>query len=176
MQMAAKKTPRKRLKKAELKEVLDNYGADLQAMTKIKPQMFETLQIATMISTLPSRKWNAAQAIVNATILKKDAEQTVKRERAKAMLIASHSRDAKGLTNAEDRKAFVDDQVTVQNAEIDLINADAELSAAKLGYECLDDLFTAGKKIMDWLSEQDRATQQYNRFADEAKRHGAPKQ
>lgn len=170
--MAAKNTPRKRLKKAELRQVLDEYAIDLEAMTKIKPQMFDTLQIATMISALPARKWNAAQKQIEATVTKKDAEQAVKRERAKAMLIASHSREAKGLTNAEDRKAFVDNEVAVQNAEVELINADAELTAAKLGYECLDDLFTAGKKIMEWLSEQDRATQQYSRFADEAKRHG----
>ena len=36
--------------------------------------------------------------------------------------------------------------------------------AAKLAYECLDDLFTAGKKIIDWLSDQDKAQQDYAKY------------
>jgi hypothetical protein len=160
-----------KLANTELKEILDTYDKDFQALVKIKPKQFDTTTVATMISAIPERKWNAAQGVVNATIAKKDADNRLKAVKATKMLEASYNRDKEGLTAAEDRKAYVENHQDVQSAEIDSINADAELLAAKLAYECLDDLFTAGKKIMDWLSEQDRATQQYNRFADEGRKH-----
>ena len=153
-----------------LKAKLDGYKHTIEGLVYIKPKQFETVRVATMISATPARKWKAAQAVVDATMAKKEADNALKVLRATKMLEASNGRDAKGLTNAEDRKAYVDNDARVQQAEIDAINTDAELLAAKLAYECLDDLFTAGKKIMDWLAEQDRAQKQYDRFANEGRR------
>lgn len=156
---------------AELQETLDQYGKDLKALISVKPKQFETLQVATMITNLPERKWNAAQAVVNNTIAKKDADNKVKVAKATAGLVASASKTSLGLTSATDRAAWVDSQQDVQDAEIDAINADAELLASKLAYECLDDLFTAGKRIMNYLVEQEKQTKEYGRYADEARKN-----
>lgn len=159
-----------KLKKSELQAVLDEYDKDMKALVSIKPTQFDTLTIASMTRAIPERKWNAAQAVVNGTKLKKEADNRLKVIKATKQLEASHNKDKNGLTAAEDRKAFVDNHEDVKAAEIDCINADAQLMAAKLAYECLDDLFTAGKKIMDWLTDADRATRQYDRFNNEARR------
>lgn len=162
-----------KLATTELKGILDNYDRDITALVKIKPQQFDIVAISTMIRETPQRKWNAAQGIVNATIYKKDADNKLKVAKAVEMLKASKNRETSGLSNVDDRKAHVDSLPDIQSAEIDAINAEAELLAAKLAYECLDDLFTAGKKIMEYLVSQERATNQYNRFVDEGRRGGA---
>lgn len=161
----------KKLKETRLQTTLNAYAKDLKALSTIKPKQFDILTVATMISSTPQRKWNAAQAIVNATVEKKECEGRLKVLKATKMLEASSAAKKGKLSNADDRKAYVDNDKAVQAAEIDLINAEAELAAAKLGYECLDDLFTAGKKIMDWLSEQERATKQYDQYVAQARRH-----
>lgn len=158
---------KKYIKNSRLETTLTNYGNDMKALTNIKPQQFDINTVGTMIISTPNRKWNAAQAIVNATVAKKNAELNLKKIKAIKMLNASNTDLKVKLSNADDRKAYVDNDADVQAAEIELINAEAEFTAAKLGYDCLDDLFTAGKKIMDWLNEQERATQQYNRYIKE---------
>lgn len=151
----------------EVKETLNTFGSDIKSLVNIKPQQFDIVTIATMVRSTPERKWNAAQSVVNNTILKKSMEQKYKTLKAQKMMLAKNNETLKA---APDRTAWVENQEDVQQAEIALINADAELQAAKLGYECLDDLFTAGKKIMDYLVEQEKATQQYNRFVDEGRK------
>lgn len=154
--------------KTDLQTMLDLYQKDINELVKIEPKQFDVLRIANMVSSVPPRKWNAAQGVVNATIAKKAADQTLKKVRAKKMLMA---RNDQSLKAAPDRTAWVDSQADVETAEIDVINADAELTAAKLAYECLDDLFTAGKKIMDYLVKTEEATRQYNRYAEEGRRN-----
>jgi hypothetical protein len=156
------------LRRNLLKATLAEYDKDLKDLVNIKPVQFDTARIATMITSTPPRKWHAAQGVVDATVRKKQAEQTLKAIKAKNMLVA---RNNTALTAATDRTAWVDSRPEVQAAEIDVINADADLTAARLAYECLDDLFTAGKKIMDYLNAQDRATRQYNKFVDEGSRN-----
>lgn len=155
---------------SELDKILEQYENDIRELTNIKPQQFDILKISTMITRIPQRKWNAAQSVVNGTISKKTAEKNAKTIRATKMLSASRMKTQKGLSSAEDRRAFVDNDEEVQAADLTVIEAEAELLAAKLGYECLDDLFTAGKKIMDYLTEQDKAQRQYDRFVDEGNR------
>lgn len=155
---------------SDLKTTLDEYAKDLKALTGIKPQQFDIVQVSSMIRAIPERKWNAAQAIVDATVTKKTADGNLKAIKATRLLEASRGKEATGLSNAQDRSAWVDSQPEIQEAELEVINSEATLLAAKLGYECLDDLFTAGKKIMDYLVEQEKATKQYNRFVDEGRR------
>jgi hypothetical protein len=160
------------VKNAKLKKTLDTYARDITAMTNIKPKQFEGGAIANMIASLPERKWNAAQAIVDFTDESKQLKQYIKGIRATKMMEASSDAHKARLSNAEDRKAYVENDEEVQKAEIDLINAEAQLVAARLAYECLDDLFTAGKKIMDTIVKQDLAERQYDRFKqDGSNRH-----
>jgi hypothetical protein len=159
----------KYLKNTRLQNTLDSYAQDLKDLAATKPQQFDILTVSTTITKLPPRKWNAAQAVVNATVEKKECESKLKRVRAVKMLEASKTDKKTRLSNADDRKAFVDNDPAVQAAEVDLINAEAELTAARMAWECLDDMFTGYKKIMDFLVDQERATKQYNRFVDEGR-------
>jgi len=152
------------VKNKGLQKTLATYAKDMSEMTHIKPKQFEIGAVANMITSLPERKWNAAQAIVSATDEKKNLEQQLKAKKASLMLEASHSGMKTQLSNADDRKAYVDNNEDVQSLEVDLINAEANMLAAKLGYECLDSLFTSGKKIMDWLGEQEKATRDYSKY------------
>lgn len=155
---------------SELQQTLQGYSDDIKGLINIKPKQFDIMTISTMISSLPERKWNAAQAVVNNTIAKKASDNTLKVAKAKATLVASTNKIELGLSSADDRRGWVDSQTDVQQAEIDSINAEAELIAAKLAYECLDDLFTAGKRIAQYLVEQDKQTKEFERFSNEGSR------
>ena len=153
---------------SDLKEMLAKFDADIKEATKVKPQQFDIVQVATMISSLPQRKWNAAQARVDATIAKKNAQANLKALKASKMLEARNRTDLKA---APDRQAWVDSHQAVQFAEVELITADAEETAAELAYGCLSDLFDAWRKIMNYLIDQERATKEYDRFANDARRN-----
>ena len=151
----------------DLKIKLDLFSKDMKELTKISPKQFEIASVAHMIAETPPRKWNAAQQVVNATLLKKSADQKLRKVKAQKMMIARNMDDLKA---APDRTAWVDVQPEVEAAEIEVINADAERMAAKTAYDCLDDIFSAGKRIMQYLIEQEKSTGEYNKFANEGKR------
>ena len=148
-----------------IKQSLEEYSKDIKALININPKQFDIVRIATMINALPERKWNAAQSVVLNTIKYKAAVREAKTIRATQLLRVNQSQNKKNLSNAADRSAWVDSQPDVQNAETTVIDTEAELLSAKLAYDCLDDLFTAGKKIMDYLVEEERATKQYGNYA-----------
>lgn len=153
---------------SDLKHMLDKFTADIEQAVKAPSKQFDVIQVAAVISSLPTRKWSAAQARVDATIAKKAAQQKLKALKASKMLAAKHDSTLKA---APDRTAWVESQADVQQAEIELINADAEETAAELAYECLDDAFTAHKKIMDYLTDQAKALRDYDKFVDAARRN-----
>ena len=152
----------------DIKQQLDQYTLDLKKLVNIKPKSFEIAQVANMVTSIPERKWNAAQAVVLATLAHKDAKNTLSSLKASKMLQANQNKDKYG--SAEDRKAYAETHPEVIQAGTDLLNAEAEKLSATLAYECLDDLFTAGKKIMDYLSEQDKAEKQYQKYSSEGQK------
>lgn len=141
----------------------------MKRLTNLKPKMFEANQIAHIIQATPERKWAAAQAVVNWTDKVKDAKREVKKVKAAKRLEANNNKEI--YPASDDRKAFVENHEDVEKAEIELIHAEAQLTAAKLAYECLDDLFTAGKKIMEYITKQDLAERQYDRFVNEGRKN-----
>ena len=149
-----------------LKEQLDEYSADIKKLTNINSKQFDVGQIANMVTSVPERKWNAANAIVNATVAFKDAKASHRTIKSLKLLEANKMKDQYG--SADDRKAYAEQHQDTIEAENKMLQAEAQLLAAKLGYECLDDLFTAGKKIMDYLTDQEKATRAYERFNNEA--------
>ena len=144
------------------KQELELFKLDMDKLINIKPKQFEVAQVAHMVTAIPERKWNSAQAVVNGTIAHKDAKAKLKRIKAQKQLEANANKETYG--SAEDRKAYTENSREVQSAEVDLINAEAELLSAKLAYECLDDLYNAGKKIMSYLLAQNKAEDDYNRY------------
>ena len=161
------------VKNKGLQKTLATYAKDMGEMTHIKPRQFEGGAVAHMISSIPERKWNAAQSIVNGTDETKQLKQQIKACRAVKMMEASSDALKTRLSNADDRKAYVENDEEVQTLEVDLINAEANLVAARLAYECLDDLYNAGKKIMDTIVKQDLAERQYDRFRNDGAPHNS---
>jgi len=152
-----------------LEDRLKQYETDIKKLVNISPKQLEVAQVAHMVTSIPERKWNAADALIKATDLHKTAKSKLKTVKATKVLEANQNKDKYG--SAEDRRAFAETHPDVLEAEEELIAIETELLAAKLGYECLDDLFTAGKKIMDFLTDQARATREYDRFANEAQKN-----
>lgn len=150
---------------SDIKREIELYKLDIKKLINIEPKQFEVAQVAHMVTAIPERKWNSAQAVVNGTIAFKNAKNNLKTVKAKKQLEANANKER--FSSADDRKAYSETHVDTQRAEIELIDAEAELLSAKLAYECLDDLFTAGKKIMDYLGRQEQATREYERYAND---------
>lgn len=123
--------------KNELQLLLDSYTADMQKLVSIKAKDFDTMQTATLISSIPERKWNAAQGVVTFTLAKKEADRVAKVTRAVCMLKANQQKDK--LTNADDRKAWVEDQAEVQDADMDAFNADTDDEYTRATKAVVDD-------------------------------------
>lgn len=111
-------------------------------------------EIQKLLRKLPVVMFTAAQQVVLKLIDYKEAKRRLKKEQAIAMMKAQHKPD---LTAAEDRKAWAYDQSNVENAELDLINAEAEYKMAEFHMAAYDNLYMAIKKLVEMRIEQNRA-------------------
>jgi hypothetical protein len=84
----------------------------------------------------------------------KDAKRKLKKEQAIAMMQAQAKPE---LTAADDRKAWAYDRKNVEDAEIDLINAEAAYKMAEFHLAAYDNLYMAIKKLVEMRIEQNRA-------------------
>ena len=111
-------------------------------------------EIEKLLKKLPVVMFQAAQQVVIKMIDFKEAKRKLKKEQAIAMMKAQHKPE---LTAADDRKAWAYDQKNVENAEIDLINAEAEFKMAEFHMAAYDNLYMAIKKLVEMRIEQNRA-------------------
>lgn len=157
----------------ELKQQLEFWTKEINeriARLELKKGNIEPLQLSKTLMELPPIKWAAAKIVIDSTIDKKTAMRNVKVIRAEKMLYASKMKGQRGLSNAEDRRAFVDNNEDVQAAEMSLIESEALLKAAELYYDCIEDLINACKKVFEFVVEQDRAQRDFDRYNNEASR------
>jgi len=111
-------------------------------------------EIEKLLKKLPVVMFHAAQQVVIKLIDFKEAKRKLKKEQAIAMMKAQAKSE---LTAADDRKAWAYDQKNVENAEIDLINAEAEYKMAEFHLAAYDNLYMAVKKLVEMRIEQNRA-------------------
>lgn len=115
---------------------------------------YSDAEIEKLLKKLPVVMFQAAQAVVLKLIDHKEAMRKVKKEKAIQMMKANHRAD---LTSAEDRKAWAYDQKSVEDAEIDAINAEAEYKMAEFHLAAYDNLYMAIKKLVEMRIAQNAA-------------------
>lgn len=118
-------------------------------------------QVETLLKKLPRTKFMAAQEVANKLILFKEAKRNLKKVQAQQMMIANAN---PALTAAPDRKAAADNSDEVEMAEIQLIDAEAQMKMAEFLHEAHDDLFTAVKKIAAIKIAQEEDARNANRY------------
>lgn len=125
-------------------------------------------EIQKLLRKLPVVMFHASQSVVLKLIDFKEAKRKLKKEQAIAMMQANQKSD---LTAADDRKAWAYTQKNVENAEIDLINAEAESKMAEFHFDAYDNLYMAIKKLVEMRIAQNAA--QNN--ADRSYRQNTPR-
>lgn len=111
-------------------------------------------EIQRLLRKLPVVMFHASQSVVLKLIDFKEAKRKLKKEQAIAMMQANHKKE---LTAAEDRKAWAYNQKNVEDAEIDLINAEAESKMAEYHFDSYDNLYMAIKKLVEMRIAQNAA-------------------
>lgn len=111
-------------------------------------------QIERLLKKLPVVMFTAAQNVVLKLIELKEAKRRLKKTFAVEMMKA---RQDATLTAVGDRKAVAEGSQEVEDAEIVLINAEAEFKMAEFHYEAYDNLYTAIKKLSTMRIEQNKA-------------------
>jgi len=125
-------------------------------------------EIQRLLRKLPVVMFHASQSVVLKLIDFKEAKRKLKKEQAIAMMQANHRAD---LTAADDRKAWAYSQKNVENAEIELINAEAEAKMAEFHFAAYDNLYMAIKKLVEMRIAQNAAQDN----ADRAYRRSTPR-
>lgn len=120
-------------------------------------------EIKKLLRRLPVVMFQASQKVVLKFIDFKDAQRRVKKELAISMMQANTMKDAEGLTSAEDRKAWAQNSRNVEQAEIALINTEAEYRMADFHFKAYDNLYMAVKKIADMRMAENAAQDRANR-------------
>ncbi len=150
------------MKTSDAKKKLDEARKNIAALkvtlehdTDVSNEMaYSDQEIEKLLRKLPVVMFHAAQQVVIKMIDFKDAKRKLKKEQAIAMMKAQAKSE---LTAADDRKAWAYDQKNVENAEIDLINAEAEYKMAEFHMAAYDNLYMAIKKLVEMRIEQNRA-------------------
>lgn len=111
-------------------------------------------EIQKLLRKLPVVMFHAAQAVVLKLIDYKEAKRKLSKEKAIAMMKANAKKE---LTASKDREAWAYDQSNVEDAEIDLINAEAEYKMAEFHMAAYDNLYMAIKKLVEMRIAQNAA-------------------
>lgn len=158
-------------KKADI-EVEDKLKTARQNVEVLKIQMDENISVANemaysdeelerLLKKLPVVMFRQSQVVVLKFIDYKDCKRKVKKELALAMMKANQMKEE--LSSADDRKAWAQNDRSVEMAEIDLINAEAEYKMAEFHFQAYDNLYMAVKKMIDKRTAENAAQERASR-------------
>ncbi|MBI5117608.1 hypothetical protein HZA56_14115 [Candidatus Poribacteria bacterium] len=117
-------------------------------------------QIEKLLKKLPVVMYHAAEQIVLRLMEFKESKRRLKKTLSNEMMKA---RLDATLTAVGDRKAAAENSQAVEDAEIVLINAEAEYRMAEYRYDSYDNLYTAVKKLSAMRIEQNKAQERADR-------------
>lgn len=137
--------------KSEITALKQTLDTDIDVTQEIS---YTDEQIEKLLKKLPVVMYDAAQRIVLRLIEFKEAKRRLKKTLAMEMMKA---RQDPTLTAAPDRKAVAENSQAVEDAEIVVINAEAEYRIAEFHYDAYDNLYTAVKKLSTMRIEQNKA-------------------
>lgn len=141
------------LTKREITSLKQSLEADINVKDEIK---YTDEEIEKLLKKLPVVMYQAAEVIVLRLIDYKEAKRVLRKTMAMQLMTANQNPE---LTAAPDRRAWAENRPEVENAEIDLINAEAEYKIAEFHYEAYDNLYNAIKKLSSMRIEQNKAQQ-----------------
>lgn len=124
---------------------------------------YSDAELQRLLKRLPVVMFQASQRVVLKFIDFKDAKRNVKKELAIAMMKANALRDKEGLTSEKDRSAWAQNQKNVDEAEIAVIQAEAEYRMAEFHFNAYDNLYMAVKKMTDMRMAENAAQERANR-------------
>lgn len=145
------------LTKREIQSLKQNLEADLDIDEEIA---YTDEQIEKLLKKLPVVMYDAAVNVVSRMIEYKESKRRLRKVMAMEMMKARQNPD---LTAAPDRKAVAENTQAVEDAEIVVINAEAEYKMAEFHLGAYDNLFTAIKKLSNMRIERNKAEAAANR-------------
>lgn len=140
--------------KEEIRDLKVQVEAEIDVSDEVK---YSDTDIEKLLKKLPKVMFNAAQEIVLRLIDYKEAKRNLGKTKAVAMMNAKNRKDAESLTAQKDREAWATNQPEVEEAEINLINTEAEYKIAEYRFQMLDNLYTGIKKLVAMRVEQNKA-------------------
>lgn len=143
--------------KMEIRNLRYEVEEDITITNEIK---YTDDEIEILLRKLPVAQFQAAQTIVLRLIDYKEARRRLKKEFA-IQMIKANAKDK--LTSAADRKAWAENTNTVEKAEIELINAEAQYKIAEFRFDMLDNLYLAVKKMVIMRTSQNEAEERATR-------------
>lgn len=132
----------------DMKQILQE-APDLSELKRI----YGLDDVSKLLGSLPNSMYVAEQAVMEAERKLAKIKFELKQKTAQAHLKARNNPD---LTSADDRKAWATTQIEVIEAELAVIEADAELSQAKLMFNRLERFFIAARKLASLLVDADQ--------------------
>lgn len=156
------------------KDITDQLAKARENVEILKVQLDEDIDVANemaysdaelqrLLKRLPVVMFQASQRVVLKFIDFKDAKRMVKKELAIAMMQANAQRTADTLTSEKDRTAWAQNQKKVEEAEIAVIQAEAEYRMAEFHFNAYDNLYMAVKKMTDMRMAENAAQERANR-------------
>lgn len=156
------------------KKVEDQLAIARKNVEVLKVQLEEDIDVANemsytdqelqrLLKRLPVVMFQASQRVVLKFIDFKDAKRLVKKELAIAMMQANARKTEKDLTSEKDRTAWAQNQPKVEEAEIAVIQAEAEYRMAEFHFNAYDNLYMAVKKMTDMRMAENAAQERANR-------------
>lgn len=143
----------------QVKDEIANLKYEVQDDIDIKNELkYTDEEIEKLLRKLPVVMFQAAQTIVLRLMDYKEAKRRLKKEFAVQMMKANHD---KKLTAAPDRKAWAENTKQFEQAEIAVINAEAEYKIAEFRLEMLENLYLGVKKMVVMRTAQAEAEDRY---------------
>lgn len=142
--------------KQQIRDLKNTLDTDIDISDELS---YTDEQIEKLLKKLPVVMFQAAQNVVLRLIELKEGKRRLKKTMAQQMMIARANKD---LTAAPDRRAWAESSQEAEDAEIVVINAEAEYKMAEFHYQAYDNLYTAIKKLSSMRIEQNKAQERAN--------------
>lgn len=128
--------------------------------------------VSALLSRMPATICHYADEVIRCKQELDEANHSMKLTRAKYQLQASANKEALGLSSVDDRKAWVELQPEVDEAEARIIKATAALAVANSKLDRADNEFITARKLASMIEKrydaQERADKYANPYGDDA--------
>lgn len=148
-----------------MSEQIDETSAKkLDINTSILPHEWTVAEVQRLLKSVPALIREARKQAVTAEEAHEKSKLNTKKAYAMAQVTASAKKETLGLSSAEDRKAWVICQETVQSAEIAEIEAKTKAVIAQSVHAYWENVFAAVRKAANLLEDEYRDQKRQERY------------